>query len=172
MPFQAIATFHVGEPGLTPLKTIRRFQSRRFVFGVRTSDTLFKVFQVIFSKSDGSLLVNIPYSSITHGILSKGRLPRGDVESQVHLEERGKVTSKLVKYSHHPDGKAHFSQDGKVRTEISRQSLPLAQAKGHLFTLHAQGLLQFAKEPTSTNANPSPSRTLLTFSFDEYCPLS
>jgi hypothetical protein len=57
----------------------------------------------------------------------------------VNLENGGKVTSHRIKYSHHPDGRAHFSQDGKIFTAIKRQSLPLESHHGHLFTLSIQG---------------------------------
>jgi len=57
-----------------------------------------------------------------------------------NLEHGGKVTSHLVKYSHHVDGRAHFSQDGKIFTAIKRQSLALDKRQGHLFSLLIQGL--------------------------------
>jgi hypothetical protein len=58
----------------------------------------------------------------------------------VNIECGGKVTSHLVKYSHHPDGRAHFSQDGKILTAIKRQSIALDRQNGHMFTLYIQGL--------------------------------
>lgn len=54
------------------------------------------------------------------------------------------VTSHLVKYSHHPDGRAHFSQDGRVVTAIKRSAVPLASQHAHLFTIQLQGLHAFA----------------------------
>jgi len=58
----------------------------------------------------------------------------------VNIEHGGKVTSHRVKYSHHPDGRAHFSQDGKIFTAIKRQSIALNTQNGHMFTLYIQGL--------------------------------
>jgi len=171
MPFQPIAAHHFGTPGTSPYKTLSRFQSQRFVFVVRVSGDSLKVFQVIFSDSDGSIFVNLPYTSIKHGIVSEGSLPRNVPDAQVHLDQRGKVTSKLVKYAHHPDGRAHFSQAGKVRTEIARKSVPLKQARGHLFTLQVQGMTQFAKEKAPAPP-PSRKRTVLTFDFPTYSPLA
>jgi hypothetical protein len=45
-----------------------------------------------------------------------------------------------VKYSHHVDGRAHFSQDGKIFTTIKRQSVALDKQDGHIFSLLIQGL--------------------------------
>ena len=58
----------------------------------------------------------------------------------MNLEHGGKVTSHLVKYSHHVDGRAHFSQDGKIFTTIKRQSVALEKQDGHIFSLLIQGL--------------------------------
>ncbi|MFQ5992980.1 MAG: hypothetical protein ACE5NA_11140 [Nitrospiraceae bacterium] len=46
------------------------------------------------------------------------------------------VTSHLVKLSHHPHGRVHFSQTGKVKTEIIRPSFRLADSIGEVFELH------------------------------------
>ena len=48
-----------------------------------------------------------------------------------------------MKYSHHTDGEAHFSQHGKVKTMVRRKSVPLAEQQGHIFTLLIQGLRAF-----------------------------
>ena len=56
---------------------------------------------------------------------------------------QGKVTSHIVKYSHHFDGRAHFSQDGKVYTKIIKQSAPLSDQQVHLFTIQIQGFNSF-----------------------------
>ena len=61
----------------------------------------------------------------------------------------GKVASHLVKYAHHADGEAHFSQDGKVKTDIRRKAVPLAEQSGHLFTIQTQ---DFASFPALQNA--------------------
>ncbi|NMB74335.1 MAG: hypothetical protein GYA21_04310 [Myxococcales bacterium] len=60
-----------------------------------------------------------------------------------------RTTVNKVKYSHHPDGRAHFSQHGKVKTSIiNPDSMRLDDPSGgHLFTLRVQGLFDF--EPVS-----------------------
>jgi len=68
--------------------------------------------------------------------------PPGDPESLI-FGESAPVTTHIVKYSHHPDGEAHFSQDGKVFTRVRRKAVPLNAAEGHLFTVMVQGLHRF-----------------------------
>lgn len=50
-----------------------------------------------------------------------------------------------VKYSHHVDGEAHFSQDGKILTKIRRRANSLPSHGGHIFTVQLQGLTDFQK---------------------------
>jgi hypothetical protein len=80
----------------------------------------------------------------------------------VNLEDGGKVTSHLVKYSHHPDGRAHFSQTGKIFTAIKRQSIALETQDGHMFTLLLQGL-DGLEQASSTQAINSAKRTVIDF---------
>ena len=68
-------------------------------------------------------------------------------QTTLDLAENGRVTAHLVKYAHHPDGEAHFSQDGKVKTEVRRKSVPLVQQRGHLFTIQAQNIESFQLLP-------------------------
>jgi len=42
----------------------------------------------------------------------------------------GVRTSHLAKYAHHSDGEAHFFEDGKVKTEVRRKSVPLGEQLG------------------------------------------
>lgn len=80
------------------------------------------VCQVIFHK-DGSIFLQCPYFRESDGIASLVRLGAdGATRRTVEFLEEGKVTSHLVKYAHHPNGRVHFSQDGKVRTEIRRDA--------------------------------------------------
>jgi hypothetical protein len=79
----------------------------------------------------------------------------------------GKIASHLVKYSHHPDGRAHFSQDGKVFTQIKRQSVALDQQWGHIFTVQLQGIEGFDAADDKKYFGASPKRTALTFDLPE-----
>lgn len=122
------------------------FISERFVITVETGDDRRKVFQVLFQKSDGSLFVSFRYFKDVAGLLTLVTLnARTKYPTSVSLLDGGKVTGHKVKYSHHPDGRVHFSQDGKVRTVIQKKSIPLSEAEGHLFTVQLQGLKDFSE---------------------------
>lgn len=149
---------------------IRRFQAEKFVFTVQVENKRYKIFQIIFGKSDGSLYTTFPYFDINEGIVSIGILPALLTTSQVNLQSKGKVTSRQVKYAHHPDGEVHFSQTGKVSTSIRRKSLPLSKAEGHLFSIHAQGLSHFELDPVQDDHPPKMKRTVLNFNFKDEKP--
>jgi hypothetical protein len=79
----------------------------------------------------------------------------------------GKVTSHLVKYTHHLDGEAHFSQEGQVKTEIRKKSIPLHSINGHIFTIQLPGLKDFK----STNKKGITSKkTILSFNLGDSEP--
>lgn len=132
-----------------------------------------KIFQCRFAKRDGSILVNFPYFRQTDGLVSLVQWPAGQASTTANLELGGKVTSHLVKYSHHPDGRAHFSQDGRVLTQIKKDSVPLAELEGHFFTLHVHGLQHFEPLPEhEANKAPTPKRAGVRFVFDGEEPQS
>lgn len=100
--------------------------------------------------------------------MSLVRMPFGFQKADVELANSGKVTSHLVKYTHHPDGGAHFSQDGKVFTRIRNKSFPLKQSNNHLFAIRAQGLGQFKQaDPKKDTIEPKLERTVLNFVFTD-----
>lgn len=122
-----------------------------------------KAFQVFFGK-DGSLFVSFPYFRHREGILSVSRLPaNGEKQTTVHLEQGGKVTSHRIKYSHHPSGRANFSQTGKIRTEIFRQSVSLDIQHGHIFSLQIQGLQALESPDSGKQKKNSNRRTTIEF---------
>ncbi len=93
-------------------KTVAAVRSEHVVCVVKASELRAKAFQIGFDK-DGSLFIHFPYFQHRTGILSSSEIPAtGGRKADVNLEHGGKVTSHRVKYSHHPDGRAHFSQDG------------------------------------------------------------
>lgn len=115
------------------------FRSEKYVVAVEIGQHRYKILQIIFGEKDGSLFVNFPYFKYARGIVSVVTFPRGSSHiAQLSLELGGKVTSHRVKYSHHPDGVAHFSQDGHVFSVVRKQSIPLAKAEGHVFTVQLQ----------------------------------
>ena len=86
------------------------------------------------------------FPSFTHneGLVGELSMKAGARTASYGLANHGKVAGHLVKYSHHPDGRTHFSQDGRVRTEIKRQSVPLDRQHSHMFTILVEGLKNFS----------------------------
>lgn len=113
--------------------------ARQAVIGIGTPLALLYACQIMFHKRDGSIFVQFPYFRHHDGIATIVRLADdGSARRTVSFADEGKVTSHLVKYSHHPDGRVHFNQDGKVTPKIRRHAnfrldLPI----GKLFQLHA-----------------------------------
>ena len=147
---------------------VEAFLSERIVVSIQVGATRHKIFQVQF-RHDGSLFVSVPYFRYGTGILAAATIPaNGENTSQVDLRQGGKVASHLVKYSHHPDGRAHFSQDKKVKTVILRQSIPLNAYRGHIFSVVIQGVEEFKRADNAKDAAPGSSkRTTLTFPFEK-----
>lgn len=109
------------------------------VIGIGTPLAPLYACQIMFQKKDGSIFVQFPYFRHRDGVATVVRIQGdGSVSRTVDFMDEGKVTSHLVKYAHHPDGRVHFSQDGKVRTDIRRAAdFRLDGPIGKLFQLHA-----------------------------------
>lgn len=142
---------------------IRAARAQRFTIQVREvgKPRPRKIAKIIFQDTDGSIFVAFPYFEQSEGLVAVVTLPpwQKHLES-VSLEEGGKVTSHLVKYVHHRDGRCHFSQTGKVYTVVKKQSVPLNRYSGHLFTAQIQGLEGFQEasgpdyDPTNLKDQP------------------
>jgi hypothetical protein len=145
---------------------IEAVRSDRVVCVIKIGARRFKAFQVFLGK-DGSLFVTFPYFRHREGILTSSHLPvTGDPNSTINLEQGGKVTSHLVKYSHHPNGRAHFSQTGKIVTAIKRQSVALHAQEGHIFSLQIQGIDTLEQADQVTDVGVSPKRTVVDFTIE------
>jgi len=123
---------------------ISKFAGQRFLFCIGQTGIQYKIFQIAFG-SDGSLYVTLPYFSITEGIVSTAKVLANSTPTDIDLTENGILTSNRVKFAHHGDGEVHFSQSGKVRTEVRKKSLPLVEHSGHIFSIYLQGLSYFAR---------------------------
>ena len=147
---------------------VTAIRSERVVCTVKVREKRFKIFQVFFGR-DGSLFINFPYFRHRTGLLAAATIPaNGSTTSQVSLELGGKVASHLVKYSHHPDGRAHFSQDGKVFTAIKRMSIPLNVQDGHICSLVLQGHEAFELAHPTKDNGVSPQRSVVDFGLEEF----
>lgn len=112
---------------------------QEFNIVARSSSKEHRILKVLFHR-DGSVFIMFPSFMKNEGLVGKIHLAPGGKTKPVNLAEHGKITSHQVKYSHHPDGRAHFSQDGLVRTEIKKQSVSLDREQLHMFTVYAEGL--------------------------------
>jgi len=140
------------------------FCSERYIITTQINGCRHKVLQVFFGKKDGSLYVNFPYFQHNEGLVSLVTYPANIQQpTDLSLIPGGKATSHLVKYSHHPDGTAHFSQDGRVFTSVRKQSVPLARAEGHIFTVQVQGMADFGAVDSPKDSKSSKKRTVLNF---------
>lgn len=145
---------------------VEAIRSDHIVCVIKAADLRVKAFQVIF-REDGSLFINFPYFRHRTGLLSSSAIPaNGKRQSDVNLEQGGKVTSHLVKYSHHPDGRAHFSQTGKIITAVKRQSIALATQNGHIFSLLIQGLDALKAADPVKDSCDSTKRALIEFAME------
>lgn len=147
---------------------IPAFASERFVITIETTDGRNKLFQILFQKKNGSLFVSFPYYKDTTGFLTLATLrAKAEYPSSLSLIDGGKVTGHKVKYSHHPDGSVHFSQDGKILTKVRKKSVSLAESDGHIFTIQLKGLRDFnTLKKNELKQLLSNKKTILNFRFE------
>lgn len=92
------------------------------------------------------LVVDFPYTPYPTGLAMKATWNSDNMDQRTFewLDPTLSMqTTMRPKYSHHQDGRAHFSQDGKIRTSITRQACPIREMDGHAFTLHIRGINQY-----------------------------
>lgn len=153
-----------------PLR-LNPFAADRFTITACLGQTEHKLFQVLFADRQGGVYVNFPYFRHQQGIAAVATVPASDEEpSNINLQQEGRLTSHLVKYSHHIDGRAHFSQDGRVRTELVKQSVPLGSLAGHMFTVYLNGIADFLHATSRDVGTPTRKHSRITFPFPEGDP--
>jgi hypothetical protein len=141
---------------------IDAIRCERTVCVIKAGDLRAKAFQIVFGR-DGSLFITFPYFAHRVGLLSSSSIPAtGTRESQVNLENGGKVASQDVKYSHHPSGTAVVSKTGKT-ISIKRQSVALDKQHGHIFSLVIQGLHALEVADPVKDSGMSPKRAVVDF---------
>ena len=153
--------------------TIECCRSKNVVVRVKAGTDVRKIMQIVFSKSDGSLFAIFPYFAHSAGLLCMATIEAGETNRAIKFDQEGKCTSHLVKYTHHRSGEALFSQTGKVanRNTIRRPSVPLHNVRGHIFTVHAQGMSHFFEANTPNDlAGPTKKRTNITFDVGNQMP--
>lgn len=142
------------------LRGIKRSESFNVIIDV--TERRFRLLKIFFAKN-GGIHVAFPSFHDSRGLLSEVAHGTGTKVADVSLTEEGFVTTHLVKYSHYPDGEAHFSQDGKIFTKVRRKAAGLKEIDGHLFTAYCRGLLAFEEHPAppSNKANKTIEITYL-----------
>jgi hypothetical protein len=144
---------------------INVYSAKRYVIGIRTSISSKKLFQIVFAK-DGSLFVTFPYYCAGAGRLGLVELnPNLEYPTSLDIGKNFLATVHYVKYSHHPTGRAHFSLSGKTSSKIGKQSVPLTDVNGHLFTVMIQGFNCF--NAITTKDKGDKDRGVVIFSFDD-----
>lgn len=128
------------------MKLVTTFESNKFLISVRKDTKIYKICQIIFDLKGGFFLL-LPYSKIPNGILSIEEITSG-ILHHIDLADHGKVTKNQIKFTYHPDGETHFSQDKKIFTSIRNRSKPLDSVSGHVFSLSFQGVEQFIEQNT------------------------
>lgn len=131
--------------------------SERVVVVLQRDNEKRKLFQIMFLR-DGSLTVSFPYFNEPKCQLAVGTMPNAAFTPTLKLDTNVWGSSHRVKYTHHLDGRAHFSQDGRIRTVVKRQAVPLKQAQGHVFTVSLQGLHAFKLLPEDQHRAPTKRR--------------
>lgn len=150
---------------------LNTLNSQKHVIALQLEQKIYKIAQLVFSKRDNSIFISFPYYKNSLGLLALAPMEKHLKKTDINLEHFGKITSHLVKYAHHPDGEAHFSQTGKILTKIRKKSVELKTAEGHLFSLHAQGLSSF--ESVTVSGMPSisgPKRSEICFMLNNKLP--
>lgn len=130
------------------LHTVRFMKSNLFVIAAADSAGIYrKLFQVrLTGGTSPSLAVSFAYAPFGPGGLSRLDDTTPGAVSGTHQwfdPNASNLVSNMPKYSHHVDGNAHFSQDGRILTAVRRAACPLPEINGHAFTLHVLGVHKF-----------------------------
>ena len=130
---------------------LRLVSANKATICVGTPLAVHKVLQLTFTGN--GIFVQSPYFRRCSGIASRVEItPTAGPPYRFQLDEFGRVTSHMVKLAHHTNGRAHFSQDGRVRTEIRRQSFRLDNSIGSVFQAFAFWLRGFDVVPTGARS--------------------
>ncbi|HCF99619.1 MAG TPA: hypothetical protein DEV93_03645 [Chloroflexi bacterium] len=129
-------------------------QRERHLVQAAWSNRTIKLVQLQFLR-DG-FAIHMAYQPRSSALLARCDL-NGDRQETLDLLRMGRSTSHKIKYTHHADGRCHFSQDRKVLTAVKTQASPLSESLVHIFTIEAQGLAAFDSAPTKPTGRYSHS---------------
>lgn len=131
---------------------ITALRSASFQFRIGYEGKQFKVFRLKYNKK-GDIMI-LPYFNDPRGIASICQYRIGD--DSISLEKNGKITSHLVKFTHHISGEVLFStRTERVLPRVRRQAVPLQLVDHHFATIQLQGL-EGGFEETAASTVKSP----------------
>jgi len=118
-------------------------EAKRHVIAVETPSGAYKIFAVGYNKKDSSLFIDLPYLK-RDGLIG---VATGIRNEAVTLSDRNFIsvgtTKHGIKFSYHPDGRTHFSQDGKIYMTLPNDGVSLSKKTGPICTITAYGLSGF-----------------------------
>jgi hypothetical protein len=88
------------------------------------------------------IFVHFVYQPDGNGIMNRVEVPPGSTYT-FNVTDSADATTRKVKYDHPLNGRAHFSQDGRVVTTVRNQAERLDSSAGHLFSLEIAGIDRF-----------------------------
>jgi hypothetical protein len=161
----------IVRPGnLAPASPSVLVESQKFVVLLNANDGDRRLFSVQFERRANGLgyYVHLPYFAHARGVLSRIVVPGPAAgPTKVDLQPAGTTTTQRVKFTHHPDGAVHFSQDGKVLTKVRTRTPPLSTYQRHLFTVNYWGLDAFETAAPKDLKGPKSDRTSVRFQVDD-----
>ncbi|MBK5281336.1 MAG: hypothetical protein JJE16_04515 [Nitrospiraceae bacterium] len=120
-------------------------ESKRHVIAIETPSGTHKIFSLGYSEKDSSIFIHLPYLN-RDGLIGVSSGVRNDSGT---LSVRGfnpvGTTKHGIKFSYHPDGCTHFSQDGKIIKTLPHNGVPLSQKTGPICAITAYGLSGFQR---------------------------
>lgn len=139
--------------------------ANRFVVLFKAEGQYRKLFSVQFERRASGLgyYVHLPYFAHAQGLLANIVIEPGGGPTQIDFRATGTTTTERLKYSHHPDGRAHFSQDDKALTRVVTNTRPLSDHGDHLFTVNFWGVDTFELAAARDLKGPKPDRAPIRF---------
>lgn len=127
-------------------------QTDRPPIGLTWNTGMVKVCQVQFWWD--RFFIHFPYHPSERGVIARCEVGAGS-ETTVSYPQTGFVVVHRVKCSHPPGGTAHFSQDGRMRTEVRTQASPMhgSSDRSHLLPLALYPPAQRHSEGGNDRAN-------------------
>ena len=118
-------------------------EAKRHVIVVETPSGAHKIFALGYNERDSSRFIDLPYLK-RDGLIGVATGTRNEAGA---LSDCGFIpvgTTKYgIKFSYHPDGRTHFSQDGKIYMTLPNDGVSLSKKTGPICTITAYGLSGF-----------------------------